>query len=69
MTELQRRTAMMGESPITDEANPVKVSERDSKLFFYEPVQLHFFSNSERLHTLKRLSTAIHHYQARRTRP
>jgi hypothetical protein len=54
MTELQRRTAIMGESPITDEANPEKVSERESKLFFYDPEQLHFFYDSERLLTLKR---------------
>jgi hypothetical protein len=37
MTELQRRATIMGGGPITDEANPEKVSERDSTPFFYHP--------------------------------
>jgi hypothetical protein len=40
MAELQRRTAIMGGGPIADEANPEKVSERDSNPFFYDPGQL-----------------------------
>ena len=40
MTELQRRAAIMGGGPITDEANPEKVSERDSSPFFYHPDEL-----------------------------
>lgn len=37
MAELQRRAAIMGGGPIADEANPEKVSERDSNTFFYDP--------------------------------
>jgi hypothetical protein len=40
MTELERRTAILGGGPIADEANPEKVSERDSNPFFYDPGQL-----------------------------
>jgi len=40
MAELQRRSAIMGGGPITDQANPEKVSERDSNPFFYDPEQL-----------------------------
>ena len=51
MTELQRRTAIMGGDPITDAANPEKVSDRDSNPFFYDPNELqeliqHLGSNS-----------------------
>jgi hypothetical protein len=37
MTELQRRAAIMGGGPITDEVNPQKVYERDSNPFLYDP--------------------------------
>jgi len=40
MTELERRAAIMGGGPITDQANPDKVSERDSNPFFYDPDKL-----------------------------
>jgi hypothetical protein len=40
MTELQRRAAIMGGGPITDQANPEKVSDRDSNPFFYDPDEL-----------------------------
>lgn len=40
MTELQRRAAIMGGGPITDEANPEKISDRDSNPFFYDPDEL-----------------------------
>lgn len=40
MTELQRRTAIMGGGPITDEANPEHISDRDSNPFFYDPDEL-----------------------------
>ncbi|MGC2163910.1 MAG: hypothetical protein WA634_18555 [Silvibacterium sp.] len=40
MTELRRRAAIMGGGPITDEANPEKVSDRDSNPFFYDPDEL-----------------------------
>lgn len=40
MAELQRRAAIMGGGPIADQANPEKVSERDSNPFFYDPDQL-----------------------------
>jgi hypothetical protein len=40
MAELQRRSAIVGGGPITDEANPHKVSERDSSPFFYHPDEL-----------------------------
>jgi hypothetical protein len=39
-TELQRRKAIMGGDPITDVANPEKVSDRDSNPFFYDPNEL-----------------------------
>ncbi len=37
MAELQRRAAIMGGGPFADEANPEKVSDRDSNPFFYDP--------------------------------
>jgi hypothetical protein len=37
MTELQRRTAIMGGGPMADEVNPDKISVRDSNPFFYDP--------------------------------
>jgi hypothetical protein len=40
MTELQRRTAIMGGGPITDQASPEKVSDRDSNPFFCDPEEL-----------------------------
>jgi hypothetical protein len=40
MAELQRRAAIMGGGPIGDEANPERVSERDSNIFFYDPGEL-----------------------------
>ncbi len=40
MAELQRRAAIMGGGPITDEANPEKVAERDANPFFYNPDEL-----------------------------
>jgi hypothetical protein len=40
MAELQRRSAILGGGSITDEANPEKVSDRDSNPFFYDPDEL-----------------------------
>ncbi len=40
MAELQRRASTMGGDPITDQANPEKVSDRDSNPFFYNPDEL-----------------------------
>jgi len=40
MAELQRRAAIMGGGPLADEANPEKLSQRDSNPFFYDPDQL-----------------------------
>jgi hypothetical protein len=40
MAELQRRAAMMGDGPIADQADPEKVSDRDSNPFFYHPDEL-----------------------------
>ena len=40
MTELQRRAAIMGGGPLTDEANPEKISDRNSNPFFYDPDEL-----------------------------
>jgi hypothetical protein len=37
MAEMHRRAAIMGEGPITDQANPKKVSDRDYNPFFYDP--------------------------------
>jgi hypothetical protein len=48
VTELQRRAAIMGGGPITDEANPKKVSERDSNTFFYDPGELDKMMQSPR---------------------
>ena len=36
MAEMQRRAAIMGESPLTDQANPDKVSDSDYSPFFYD---------------------------------
>ena len=40
MTELQRRAAIMGGGPMADQANPEKLSKRDSNPFFYDPDEL-----------------------------
>src|SRR5579859_7829460 len=40
MTELQRRTAIMGAASIADETNPEEIYERDSNPFFYDPDEL-----------------------------
>jgi hypothetical protein len=40
MSELQRRAGIMGGGPLTDEANPEKISDRDSNPFFYDPDEL-----------------------------
>jgi hypothetical protein len=40
MAELERRAAIMGGGPITDQANPEKVADRDSNPFFYDPDEL-----------------------------
>jgi len=37
MAEMQRRAAVMGAGPITDQANPEKVSDRDFNPFLYDP--------------------------------
>jgi hypothetical protein len=37
MAEMHRRAVIMGEDPITDQANPEKVSDRDYNPFFYDP--------------------------------
>ena len=36
MAEMHRRAVIMGEDPITDQANPEKVSDRDYNPFFYD---------------------------------
>ena len=38
--ELHRRAAIMGGGPITDQADPGRVSDRDSNPFFYDPGEL-----------------------------
>jgi hypothetical protein len=40
MAELQRRAAIVGEGPITDQTNPKNISDRDSNPFFYDPDEL-----------------------------
>jgi hypothetical protein len=40
MAELQRRTAITGEGPMGDQADPRKIVERDSNPFFYDPDEL-----------------------------
>jgi len=37
MAEMQRRAAIMGGGPVTDQANPEKVSDRDYNPFLYDP--------------------------------
>ncbi|NYF80168.1 hypothetical protein [Granulicella arctica] len=40
MIELQRRSAIFGAGPMADDADPGKISERDSNPFFYDPDEL-----------------------------
>jgi hypothetical protein len=40
MAELHRRAAIMGGGPIAEQADPGKVSDRDSNPFFYDPGEL-----------------------------
>ena len=40
MAELQRRAAITGGGPMGDQADPGKISERDSNPFFYDPDEL-----------------------------
>jgi hypothetical protein len=56
MTELQRRAAIIGGGPITDQTNPEKISDRDSNPFFYD---------CDELRKLMNPSASIHLCQAR----
>jgi hypothetical protein len=40
MAEMKRRAAIMGEGPLTDQADPEKVSDRDYSPFFYDPDEM-----------------------------
>jgi hypothetical protein len=40
MAEMKRRAVIMGEGPVTDQADPEKVSDRDYNPFFYDPNEL-----------------------------
>jgi hypothetical protein len=40
MTELQRRAALVGEGPISDDADPKNILEHDANPFFYDPDEL-----------------------------
>jgi len=44
MAELQRRGAIMGGGPITDQANPGKLSDADFSPFFYDPNEFQKFT-------------------------
>jgi hypothetical protein len=40
MAEMRRRAAIMGEGPVTDQADPEKISDRDYSPFFYDPNEM-----------------------------
>lgn len=40
MAELQRRAALLGEGPMTDQTNPKHIFDRDSNPFFFDPDEL-----------------------------
>lgn len=40
MTEMKRRAAIMGPGPVTDQADPDKISDRDYSPFFYDPNEM-----------------------------
>jgi len=40
MAEMKRRAAIMGPGPVTDQADPDKVSDRDYSPFFYDPNEM-----------------------------
>jgi len=40
MAEMKRRAAIMGEGPVTDQADPETISDRDYSPFFYDPTEM-----------------------------
>ncbi len=40
MAEMKRRSAIMGPGPVTDQADPEKISDRDYNPFFYDPNEM-----------------------------
>jgi len=40
MAEMKRRAAIMGPGPVTDQADPEKISDRDYSPFFYDPDEM-----------------------------
>jgi len=49
MAEMKRRAAIMGPGPVTDQADPEKVSDRDYSPFFYDPNEMQKMMGSQKM--------------------
>jgi hypothetical protein len=49
MAEMKRRAAIMGEGPVTDQADPEKISDRDYSPFFYDPNEMQKMMGSQKM--------------------
>src|ERR1039457_824473 len=49
MAEMKRRAAIMGEGPVTDQADPEKNSDRDYSPFFYDPNEMQKMMGSQKM--------------------
>ena len=49
MTEMKRRAAIMGPGPVTDQADPEKISDRDYNPFFYDPNEMQKMMGSQKM--------------------
>jgi uncharacterized iron-regulated protein len=49
MAEMKRRAAIMGPGPITDQADPEKISDRDYNPFFYDPNEMRKMMGSQKI--------------------
>jgi hypothetical protein len=49
MAEMKRRAAIMGPGPVTHQADPEKVSERDYSPFFYDPNGMRKMTGSQKM--------------------
>jgi len=49
MAEMKRRAAIMGPGPVTDQADPEKISDRDYSPFFYDPNEMQKMMGSQKM--------------------
>ncbi len=49
MAEMKRRAAVMGPGPVTDQADPEKLSDRDYSPFFYDPNEMQKMTGPQKM--------------------